>query len=235
MMLKKILLAVLAVVVLVILLEVVALLHEKASLKGFADYWKQQNKTAAGTFTYVALGDSTAQGIGSDKPTGSYVGLLADRIAAQTGQKVRLINLSVSGAKINDVLTKQLPELKNYKPDLVTIEIGANDLASYNSKQFNTEFQQLVTRLPKGTYISDMPYFGGRIRKNDQALAANQLIYKAVQGTDLRLVKLQELTRRRQSIRNYAADLFHPSSRGYINWADAFWARIQPDLVARAD
>ncbi len=234
MMLKKILLIGLGLVILLIALEVIGLLHEKASLEGFAKFWTGHNKSATGTFTYVALGDSTAQGIGSDKATGSYVGLLADRIAKQTGQKVRLINLSVSGAKINDVLTKQLSELKNYKPDLVTIEIGANDLANYNPQQFESQFNQLVTLLPKGTFISDMPYFGGRIRKNGEALAANVFINKAVQGKDLHLVKLQDLTRQRQSIRNYAVDLFHPSSRGYINWADAFWLEIQPDL-ARAN
>lgn len=230
-MFKKALLTGLAILVLLVIAETVALLHEKASIKGFAQYWSEHNKTASGTFTYVALGDSTAQGIGADKPTASYVGVLAARIAKQTGQNVRLINLSVSGAKINDVLTKQLPELKSYHPDLVTIEIGANDLADYNPQQFATQFSQLVQQLPKGTYISDMPYFGGRIRKNDQALNANELIDKAVAASSLHLVHLQQLTRQRQSIRNYAADLFHPSNRGYNNWADAFWLEIQPQLA----
>lgn len=231
-MLKKILLAVTAVIIILILLEVIALLHEKYSVDSFANYWTKQNKTASGTFTYVALGDSTAQGIGAGKPTDSYVGLLAERVAKQTGKKVRFINLSVTGAKINDVLNKQLAELAHYKPDLVTIEIGANDLANYNPRQFSSEFKQLTSLLPEGTFVSDMPYFGGRIRKNDQALAASVFIRKEVQAHDLRLINLQQLTRERQSIRNYAADLFHPSSHGYVNWADAYWADIEPALTA---
>jgi acyl-CoA thioesterase-1 len=229
---KKILLIFAGLLVVLIVSEAIALLHEQASLKGFANYWTAQNKTARGTFTYVALGDSTAQGIGSDKPTNSYAGLLAERIAKQTGQKVKFINLSKSGAKINDVLKTQLPQLTSYKPDLVTIEIGANDLAAYNAQQFSTQFTELAALLPKGTYVTDMPYFGGRIRKNGEALAASQYIYKAVQANDLKLVKLQELTKQRQSIRNYAADLFHPSNTGYVNWADAFWTEIQPNLGA---
>jgi acyl-CoA thioesterase-1 len=231
-MLKKILLAITAIVIILILLEVIALLHEKSSVDSFANYWTQQNKTASGTFTYVALGDSTAQGIGAGKPTDSYVGLLAERVAKQTGKKVRFINLSVTGAKISDVLNKQLAELAQYKPDLVTIEIGANDLANYNPAQYAAEFKQLAGLLPKGTYVSDMPYFGGRIRKNDQALAANVFIREAVQAHDLHLINLQQLTRERQSIRNYAVDLFHPSSAGYVNWADAYWAAIKPTLTA---
>jgi acyl-CoA thioesterase-1 len=231
-MLKKVLLAITAVVIVLILLEVMALLHEKASVNSFANYWTQQNKTASGTFTYVALGDSTAQGIGAGKPTDSYVGLLAERVAKQTGKKVRFINLSVTGAKISDVLNKQLAELAQYKPDLVTIEIGANDLANYNPTQFSTEFKQLAGLLPAGTFVSDMPYFGGRIRKNDQALAASVFIRKEVQAHNLHLVNLQQLTRQRQSIRNYAVDLFHPSSAGYVNWADAYWLAIKPALTA---
>ena len=231
-MLKKILLIITAVIILLIILEVVALLHEKASVDSFATYWTQKNKTASGTFTYVALGDSTAQGIGAGKPTDSYVGLLAERVAKQTGKKVRFINLSVTGAKISDVLNKQLAEMAQYKPDLVTIEIGANDLANYNPSQFSAEFKQLARLLPKGSYVSDMPYFGGRIRKNDQALAASVFIRKEVQANNLHLVSLQQLTRQRQSIRNYAVDLFHPSSTGYVNWADAYWVGIQPALAA---
>jgi acyl-CoA thioesterase-1 len=230
-MLKKILLAVTAVIVVAILLEVIALLHEKSSVDSFANYWTQQNKTASGTFTYVALGDSTAQGIGAGKPTDSYVGLLAERVAKQTGKKVRFINLSVTGAKISDVLNEQLSELAHYKPDLVTIEIGANDLANYNPTQFSAEFKQLAGLLPKGTFVSDMPYFGGRIRKNDQALAASVYIRKEVAAHDLHIINLQQLTRERQSIRNYAVDLFHPSSAGYVNWADAYWVAIKPTLT----
>ncbi len=232
-MIKKILLAIVVVVLLLVMAVITALLHEKSSLKDFAQYWTAQNKTATGIFTYVALGDSTAQGIGASKATNSYVGLLANRISRQTGQKVRLINLSASGAKIDDVLTKQLPELTKYKPGLITIEIGANDITHYDAKQFFTQFGQLASLLPPGSYVSDMPYFGGRIRANKQALAANVLISKAITGKDLHLVQLQKLTHQRQSVRNYAADAFHPSNRGYINWADAFWQQIQPELAAK--
>lgn len=233
-MLKKLLLALAAIAIVVIICEIVALIHEKASRRSFAAYWNRHNQSTTGSFTYVALGDSTAQGIGASSPANSYAAILAGRIAKQTGKKVRFINLSVSGAKIKDVLDGQLPELKQYKPDLVTIEIGANDLARYNPEQFRAEFYLLTERLPAGTFVSDMPYFGGRVHKNSEALAANEVIYKSLQGRNLQLVRLQSLTRQRQSIRNYAADFFHPSNRGYVNWADAFWMEIRPQLEAPA-
>jgi acyl-CoA thioesterase-1 len=229
-MIKKILIVLVALIVLLVGIESIALIHLKKSIDNYASYWSQQNKTAQGSFTYVALGDSTAQAIGTSNPQNGYVGLLAQRIRQQTGQKVRLINLSVSGARIQDVLDKQLAELKNYKPDLVTIEIGANNVTAYNASQFKTQFDLLASQLPKNTYVATMPYFGGRVRDNKQALAASSLIQAAVQSNNLHLVNLQQITRERQSIHDYSADLFHPSTHGYINWADAFWQVIQPDL-----
>ena len=230
-MIKKVLFVVAAVIVIAVILEAIALVHERNSLTSFATYWKQQNATAAGDFTYVALGDSTAQGIGAGKPTDSYTGILAERIAKQTGKKVRFINLSVSGAKVRDVIDKQIPQIAQYKPDLVTIEAGANDIPRFDEKQFARDFTELAGLLPARTYVSDIPYFGGRISKNREALAASASIYTSVTPHNLRLVRLQNVTRDRDSFRDYAVDLFHPSSRGYQNWADAFWVEIQPELT----
>jgi acyl-CoA thioesterase-1 len=229
-MFKKILIVIAVVVALLVVAEIIGLLKLKASLTGYATYWNEQNKTASGTFTYVALGDSTAQGIGASKASNSYAGQLADRIAKQTGKKVKFINLSVTGAKIGDALAKQIPELAGYKPDLVTIEIGANDLSHYDARKFQTEFNTIAGLLPANTYVSDMPYFGGRIKANDKALAASEYIYKAVKANSQHQVYLQKVTRERDSLRVYGADYFHPSDTGYRNWADAFWTEIKPNL-----
>ena len=133
--------------------------------------------------------------------------------------------------QIGRSIDKQIPQIAQYKPDLVTIEAGANDIPQFDEKQFARDFTELAGLLPTGTYVSDMPYFGGRISKNREALAASASIYTSVQPHNLRLVHLQNVTRDRDSFRDYAVDLFHPSSRGYQNWADAFWVEIQPELT----
>ncbi len=228
-MLKKALLVLVVLIVALVLIELIALLRLKANVSSYAAYWKQV--PTSGTFTYVALGDSAAQGIGASKPQLGYVGLLAARIHQQNGQTVRIVNLSVTGAKIDDVIRKQMPELRHYKPDLVTIDIGGNDVAqAYNHQTFETEYGRLAAALPKGTVVGNMPYFGGRIRHNAQALDANMIIAINVKKYDLHLVDLQTITRQRDSIRTYAPDYFHPSNRGYSNWAEAYWQIIQPTL-----
>ena len=229
-MVKRILLIVGIAVLVLLLIEVVAVLHLKGSVDRYASYWQQRSKET-GEFTYVALGDSAAQGIGTNSPDKGYVGILAAQIQAKTHKTVRVVNLSVTGARIEDVLNKQLPEMSNYHPDLVTIEIGANDVASgFSAPQFSQRFNLLASKLPKGTIVSNMPYFGGRIRHNAEALVANQIIAKAAQANALPLANLQAATKTHNSLLDYGSDYFHPSNRGYKNWAAAFWQAIEKQL-----
>lgn len=223
---KRIILGTLAILLIAFTIEAVLLVQLKSHLKSYGEYWKHTPTT--GSFVYVALGDSTAQGIGASKPDLGYVGLLRDKLAAKTGQSVHTVNLSVSGAKINDVVTKQIPELEHYRPSLVTLDIGGNDVAGhYNSATFATSFDRLGAALPEGSVVANIPYFGGRIRHNSQALDANKHIAATAKRYHLKLVDLQTITRERNSPRVYAPDLFHPSNTGYRNWTDGFWGVIK--------
>ena len=85
---------------------------------------------------YVAIGDSAAQGIGASRPDRSYVGVLADDIRNLTGRSLRVVNLSVSGATTELAVLDQLPRLAKLSPDLVTVAIGANDIASWDPAVF---------------------------------------------------------------------------------------------------
>ena len=212
-------------VVILVLAEIISLLQLRSSLTSNAAYWRQLS-TQPGELTYVALGDSAAQGIGASRPANGYVGLLADRIVTKTGKTVRVVNLSVSGAKIQDVIKKQLPQLVQYRPDFVTIEIGANDMISFDAQKFKDSFEQLVPLLPANTVVSNMPNFGGRIHRVDAVLAANKIVAAAAKTRNFSVADLYTHTKLHDSPFNYAADFFHPNNRGYRNWADAFWTRL---------
>ena len=202
--------------------EAISLLQIRASLASYAQYWQQRN-TQSGELTYLALGDSAAQGIGASSPENGYVGVIADRLALKTGKSVRVVNLSVSGAKLQDVIDKQIPQVKNYRPDFITIEAGANDIVSFDAVAFETRFNKLIQLLPAGTIVANMPNFGGRVKRVQSVNAANQIIVKATANTNLLVADLYSATKNNESALNYAADFFHPSSRGYKNWANAFW------------
>jgi acyl-CoA thioesterase-1 len=227
-MMKKILILVAVVALLLLVSELVALMRLKSSVSRYADYWR--NVPASGEFVFVVLGDSAAQSIGASSPEKGYVGLLADRIGQKTGKKVRIVNLSVSGATVKDVTEIQLPQLGNYRPDLVVAEIGGNDVVRTDLTHFESDFRRLSEGLPKESFVATLPYFGGRIRKNAQAIQASNTVVSLAKENDLNIIDLQAETKARDSIRNYSADWFHPSDTGYQIWADAFWKEIEPRL-----
>lgn len=220
-------LVILSVVIgLVILIWVGRLLSLGLSIPGYANYWKTQNQKPAPSdaLVYLALGDSTAQGIGASRPVNGYVGLVAKRLEQKSGRPVKIINLSKSGAKVSDCLKEQIPEIMNYQPDVITIEIGANDLSIWNEAEFRRDMAELISKLPAKTVISDMPYFGGGRRKNLEPLSvtASAIIRELASKRGLKLAPLHEVTAENDHWTVNGADLFHPSNKGYRNWYKAF-------------
>lgn len=216
-------------------LYLASLVYLALSVARFTNYWKEQITKPApkNALVYVALGDSAAQGVGAFRATDGYVGQFAKRLEAKHKRPVRIVNLSVSGARVKDVTDSQLPQLKGYKPDIITLDIGGNDIAQFDAQTFKTDFTELVSKLPAGTIVADVPYFGGRTQlpffggglAEQSVLVANTIIAEATRGTSLKVVPMHDVTKTRNGRRlwNYAPDYFHPSNLGYKAWTDAFW------------
>lgn len=119
--------------------ELIALVLLYVSVASNKKFWIQKAKDP-GELTYVALGDSAAQGIGASSPMRGYVGLVANKLENKTGKSVRIVNVSVTGATIGDALRDQLPKIQSIKADIVTIEIGANDIKTFQPEKFEKEF-----------------------------------------------------------------------------------------------
>ena len=215
--------------------EVVRLLQLKASVNGNATYWQQRaaEPAPANALVYVALGDSVAQGLGATSPDKGYVGLVATAMAQQTGRPVQVINLSVTGAKLSDVIAGQLPAFAKLKPDIVTLDIGANDAhTSVDGADFKRDYVTIMAALPADrTVVADLPAFGYR---NDHGFIAtwNPFVQAQIASHDLKLAPVNAyLTPRKYDPRIYGADLFHPDNYGYrAAWFEAFWPQIKPLL-----
>lgn len=217
---------VLLVIGVLIIFQVVALIWLYLSVGKYKDYWVQK-ASEPGEVTYLALGDSAAQGIGASSPMRGYVGIVATRLEAETGKKVKIINRSVTGATIADIVRDQIPQITSIKADVVTIEAGANDIRTFNAQKFEAEFSELLQSLPDGTYVSDMPLFNSRPSSTEPAKQASKIIRELMRGyPSLHIVNLEKQTIENQSIFGFAPDLFHPNNLSYKNWADAFWEKI---------
>lgn len=105
-----------------------------------ADFWDAWNADAAKADgpLWVALGDSTSQGIGAADPLDGWVPRLLDRLRTTTTDPWRVINLGITGAQFSDIVDHQLPRLEHIThsgdaPALVTHLAGANNLLAPGS------------------------------------------------------------------------------------------------------
>lgn len=210
--------------------EFIALSWLYISVGKYKDYWVNK-ANESGEITYLALGDSAAQGIGASSPMRGYVGVIAKRLEQKTGKSVRIVNLSETGAKMSDYLKEQAPKVAEIEPDFVTIEIGANDVGSFEDSKFRVEFRKVLESLPDGAFVSNMPLFNSRPSSTNPAKLASGVVAQELEKfPKLNFVDLQKQTEENQSIFGFAPDLFHPNNLSYKNWADAFWLEIESEL-----
>lgn len=75
---------------------------------------------------YLALGDSFTIGTGTT-PERAFPAVLA-RLWGEAGRPCELRDPAVNGYTTDDLIREELPLLAAFRPDLVTLLIGANDL-----------------------------------------------------------------------------------------------------------
>ncbi len=220
-------------ILVLVVAEVAALLVLRSQIDRYSTHWKNlaQMPVSEGSLTYLALGDSAAQGIGATSPGKGYVGLLTKSIEAKYDRPVHVTNISKSGAKLADCIRDQLPEIKGMNPDFVTIEIGGNDMKDFESDRFRQEMEVILAALPQQTVVATMPYFGGGrfSTLEDNVLKANIIIHELTNKSGHRVAELHDQVKTNDHLNTYAADFFHPSNAGYKNWHNAFWEVLEKD------
>jgi acyl-CoA thioesterase-1 len=199
-----------------------------------ARWWKEQGERT-GDLLYVAIGDSAAQGVGASKPGRSYVGLIAAHLRERTGRTVRVLNLSVSGARLREAIQIQLPAIDGLHPDVMTVAIGANDIAEFDPQRFERELGVIYDALPVGAIVADVPsfYIGAA---EQRVKVANAIVHRLAGERGLEVAPLYRATRRqgvpRYALNQVAADFFHPNDRGYRVWASAFLPVLDSTIPA---
>lgn len=83
------------------------------------------NAAMAAAPAILVFGDSLSAGYGIDVRAG-WVALLGQRLAAQ-GYAYRVVNASVSGETTAGGITRLPAALKRHRPEIVILELGAND------------------------------------------------------------------------------------------------------------
>ncbi|RKR75685.1 SGNH/GDSL hydrolase family protein [Frondihabitans australicus] len=195
--------------------------------------WWRDRFSRDGALQYVALGDSAAQGIGASKPWRSYVGRIAGHIRRTTHGTLAVKNLSVSGATTHLCKIDQVPRLADYPADVVTVAIGANDIAGFEPKRFERNLRAIYKALPSHAIVADLPFMV--LPEHEKKVAvANEIVRRVAGDYGLVVAPLYATTRRQGylgTLRHSAGDLFHPNDDGYRVWAAAFYPAIDARLA----
>jgi acyl-CoA thioesterase-1 len=197
----------------------------------FAAHWRAHNAAVVDEEgpLWVALGDSTAQGLGALSPDGGYVGQVLERLRERSRQPWRVLNLSLSGAVIRDVRDRQLPAVPA-NTDLVTCGIGINDILYTPPGRLLAGFRNLIAVVPDGTVLLDIPHPVGMWGPLGRMSAPyvrriNRTIYESASARGLRVARIS-----RYFIPpwrgKFACDSFHPSPDGYRDWSHAILEAI---------
>ena len=186
----------------------------------YAADWEAANGAAlagAGPL-WVVLGDSTAQGIGAPSWEEGYVGQLRRALEDGSERPWRVVNLSKSAARTDDVLDRQLPALEALAtpPDLVTCAIGANDVVR-RAPGLEDRMRQVMARLPERAIIATLPQGLGPERTQ----VVNRVIRTEAPAAGLVVADVWARTGPPWHGK-YAEDRFHPGALGYADWAAAF-------------
>ena len=184
----------------------------QAQVEPYARAWEEHNRVAvqADGPLWVVLGDSMAQGIGASAYDRGWPGQLAERLPGH-----RLVNLSVSGGRLTDLLERQIPAMEALgEADLVTVVVGSNDLISRRLRDaLPARLAEVLRRLPPGSVVGTQP--GGR----SGALEFNRLVDEAAAERGIVIAEFRD-ARMRSWRGKLSIDHFHPNDLGYAGMAE---------------
>lgn len=204
-----------------------------------AHYWRNQAEAALDQVheeqpLIVVLGDSLGQAVGASSVEHSWIHrLMLHESQRRRNRPARIVNLSRSGAKIDDVLHVQLPALRSieHSVQLVTCTVGSNDFARGRSlAKVERAMRSLMSQLPSETVLATLPANGSIMAKRLNRTIRNRAGQHGLIVAD---VDAHLPSWRGRS----AGDRFHPNDLGYESWFEAF-AEVTPPgarVVGRPD
>jgi len=198
--------------------------------------------------TLVVLGDSSVAGVGADAAEDTLTYGVAKALSDQ--YRVSLHALGVSGSRLADVVTKQLPEAAGLGADIVLVCVGTNDVTHGTTlREARRQLRTLVAGLAEiapdaKVIVSGLPpaetatAFHRPLR---DLLGLRALLFTRLYRTELvphgiSVFDIAKLTKsafhgKREM---FSDDRFHPSSAGYAFLATVYGRACREALEAAA-
>lgn len=196
------------------------------------------NGLAGKNITYVALGDSLTAGVGASSISETYPYKIANHLANANQANVTYVNLGIPGATADQVVRDELEKAISYKPDVVTLLIGVNDMHNQVSKKvFSERVSKIVSSFPTAkVYVITAPYLGSSEITlppynwyfDWQTRSYNQVLQGLKYNYYFSVVDLYSVSKDvfDKDLANYSSDGFHPSASGYDVWSNFLYDHI---------
>lgn len=190
---------------------------------------------------YVALGDSTVEGVGATRRGANYVSRLHERLRS-VYPAAQVVNLGVGGATSADVAIDQLKRAVIAAPHFVTLSVGPNDITTrVPVADFERRIDEILGVLARDTsavvVVNLLPDLAvtPRFRSSEAREAVgrltvlfNEALRRQARAHGAELVDIYAPSQKEVPERPelMADDGYHPSDIGYARWAELMWAGV---------
>ncbi|PFQ43712.1 lipase [Bacillus cereus] len=195
--------------------------------KGGLHMWKR----------FVAIGDSFTEGIG-DEVEGIALKSWVGHFVQLCENDIEYANFAKRGLVTKEIRSQQLEKALTFKPDLVSLIAGANDVLKgrWNHDVYKNDIEFMIDSLSKAgsdIIIANLPDFTVRLpfaaeKKQvikEQLLEANDVILSLSREYKLHHVDFWN----HQLVNDntlWSTDLIHPNSKGYVKVAELIFSSL---------
>jgi lysophospholipase L1-like esterase len=187
---------------------------------------------------FVVLGDSTSVGVGTT-PDKSFPWVLVTKLSDRFHVILEVVGFG--GATVRDVADEQLEKALELDPDLVLVEIGANDTTHVTPPwTVRSKFGYTLDRLMKTgvpLVVAGPPDMGAisfmlqplRGLAGLQSDTVTRIVESEAAKRNLPYIDLQKGVRSAKlppGFRYYSSDAFHPGEGGYGLWAEIMYPTV---------
>ncbi|MGE7888484.1 SGNH/GDSL hydrolase family protein [Bacillus cereus] len=186
---------------------------------------------------FVAIGDSFTEGIG-DEVEGIALKSWVDHFVQLCENDIEYANFAKRGLVTKEIRSQQLEKALTFKPDLVSLIAGANDVLKgrWNHNVYKNDMEFMIDSLSKAgsdIIIANLPDFTVRLpfaaeKKQvikEQLLEANDVILSLSREYKLHHVDFWN----HQLVNDntlWSTDLIHPNSKGYVKVAELIFSSL---------
>lgn len=184
----------------------------------------------ANPLTLLVFGDSTSAGVGAATQHEGLPGNLARELAGRWGRGVEWRAVGESGATSRDLIERFLPEALEQSVDVLFLTVGANDALGLRTRRgFGRDIRTIIESVRAANpdaivLMSSLPAFF-RFELLPNPLKRNLYRHSRSLEAEARSViatfdnAWMSPPPPPYTAGFFASDLFHPSERGYRDWA----------------